>query len=470
MDGIFQFDGNVDAGRAIIVVTPTAILPASRTNKSAWSPADIQSEPAKRKSSGRKAGSDGHDVFDTHIHDAIGEEPGRKAGESGQMGLDTQLISAALNSPARKGSWPRKAIVAVIPNQCMPSAANPIDGNVDAGGHCANDTHANIAPGDFTNAQRSKLLELHAERKTLMAMRIGLTNRAAARVRSLCGFQTMDDTVEYVEGSPEAKAFKAIMDKVAARARGIVSAITDGKVLDDPAYQPSINVVRMANLTAHKLQFGDVDAKTGLIINGEKAFEAEMVRLVKTHPLHLFQKSIAGFGDASLAIILAEAKWPLINYATPSRLWKRLGLGLVQCGDGPWKTQGRPGKSASKEEWIAHGYSPSRRAAVFVMAESMLKHQHRPGGLNSKKTITLRSYIGPYGAVYRHEKAKKLWLVRDCNKRIKAKEPGYDIKSPEHWSRKRAHNHAMRLMSKALILDLWRISHGQEPRHASTAE
>jgi hypothetical protein len=68
---------------------------------------------------------------------------------------------------------------------------------------------------------------------------------------------------------------------------------------------------------------------------------------------------------------MMEATGDLINYASPDKMYKRLGLACHSDGT----AQGRPGSShdnLSKEEkaadWIARGYSKHRRAAAHWVA------------------------------------------------------------------------------------------------------
>ena len=189
------------------------------------------------------------------------------------------------------------------------------------------------------------------------------------------------------------------------------------------------------------LSASPLEAEEGVVVK-------QMEKLVKRHPLHDFAKSVTGLGQLGLAVILSEARYPLTNYTNPAKLWKRLGLGLVQHSDGGWRTQGRPGSSATAEEWKLHGYNPERRAQLFaVVGDPLAKHQNR------------RGRVGPYGKVYRHEKAKALLKAR-----IDAK-AGIPSSDPTAWTRKRAESHAKRVMTKALVRDLWRVAHGLEPRH-----
>lgn len=130
-------------------------------------------------------------------------------------------------------------------------------------------------------------------------------------------------------------------------------------------------------------------------------------------------KSVTGLGELSLARIVGETG-DLSNYATPSRVWKRMGLAVL---DG--NRQGNPGPKASAEQWIRHGYNPQRRSIMFVIAETLLR---------SQSVAAAKGAEAPYRKLYDDAKAKAL-----------AKE----------WNKMRAHRHGQRLVAKKLLLDLW---------------
>lgn len=74
-----------------------------------------------------------------------------------------------------------------------------------------------------------------------------------------------------------------------------------------------------------------------------------------------FGEAIRGFGPASLAVIVGEAG-DLSIYSNPAKLWKRMGVGIV--GD---IRQGGLAKNASKDDWIAHGYSRQKHRGAGHM-------------------------------------------------------------------------------------------------------
>lgn len=94
----------------------------------------------------------------------------------------------------------------------------------------------------------------------------------------------------------------------------------------------------------------------------------EMSALAKQLPAwQTFGVDVRGFGVASLAVIVGEAG-DLANYSSVAKLWKRMGLAVING-----VRQGAPGKGASADEWIAHGYSPVRRSRMWNIGDALIK-------------------------------------------------------------------------------------------------
>lgn len=170
----------------------------------------------------------------------------------------------------------------------------------------------------------------------------------------------------------------------------------------------------------------------------ERTAEKEMVRLARTLPVWPWCEAIRGFGPVSLAIIVAEAG-DLANYADKGRLWKRLGVALV---DGV--RQGGLAKNAPKADWIAHGYSRQRRSRLFNIGDALVKGNKRADGAD-----------GPYRACY---------LARKDYERARAEAAGLRVvpaaripkgREAEFMSEGHVHRRAQRYMEKRLLRDLW---------------
>lgn len=170
--------------------------------------------------------------------------------------------------------------------------------------------------------------------------------------------------------------------------------------------------------------------------------EKRMRNLVETLPIYTFAKGVAGLGEKGLAIIIGETG-DLSGYATKERVWKRLGLAVI---DGE-----RQRKRPNAEEAAIHGYNPKRRAEIWTLGDSMFKHQWAgdkdEDGKDPKKTekpVAAAAHAkGPYGAVYAARKAHTV--------------------NRDGWTPSRRDNDARRIMTKALIEDLWRVWRGLEP-------
>lgn len=141
-----------------------------------------------------------------------------------------------------------------------------------------------------------------------------------------------------------------------------------------------------------------------------------MVATLKRTPLAEFAEQTRGFGEISVAQLLAHVGDPTLQ-KSESSLIKRMG---IACLEG--KAQGRPGKGATADDWIAHGYNPSRRAIMFVIGDNLI-----------------RAGNDRYRAVY------------DRRKAIESARP--DVGSKMH-----AHLRAHRKMESILLRDLYRFA------------
>lgn len=172
--------------------------------------------------------------------------------------------------------------------------------------------------------------------------------------------------------------------------------------------------------------------------------EREMRVTARTLPVYAWAKSVKGFGDLGLAIISGEAGIPIGEYRTISGLWKRMGLAVIN-GE-------RQARKRDKDEAAAHGYSPRRRAEIWTLADSMFRHQWH--GAKEEEGI-VAGPSGPYGEVYAYRRAHTA-------PRIEAT-ADLSFSSPDKWTLARCNNDAKRIMTKALLRDLWVKARGSEP-------
>jgi hypothetical protein len=162
----------------------------------------------------------------------------------------------------------------------------------------------------------------------------------------------------------------------------------------------------------------------------ENQAKLRMGKLARALPVYGWVEKARGFGDVSLAVIVAEAG-DLANYATHSKLWKRMGVAVM--GD---VRQGGLAKNASKDAWIAHGYNRQRRSKLWNIGDALIKAQVRKVRSEDGEDEGERTSIGDYGAAYLSRKAYE--MVRD----------------PE-MSKMHAHRRAQRYAEKKLLRDLW---------------
>ena len=200
--------------------------------------------------------------------------------------------------------------------------------------------------------------------------------------------------------------------------------------------------------------------------------EKDMVALAKTLPCYSYVRTVAGLGDLGLGIIIGETG-NLSDYATKERVWKRLGLAVIN---------GSAQRRAAGAEGIEQGYSPGRRAQVWAQcSDSMFKHQWRgdkdEDGKNPLKSrtpvVTPARAIGPYGEVYGQRKrhvierneqglyAERVAKIVDALKRKGSAIPPENAAG--RLTKMHIHNDATRVMTKALIENLWRVWNGKTP-------
>jgi hypothetical protein len=107
-----------------------------------------------------------------------------------------------------------------------------------------------------------------------------------------------------------------------------------------------------------------------------------------------------------------------------------LGLAVI---DG--NRQGNPGKNATDEDWIKHGYNRQRRSLIWQIGETMIKAQVRKVKDDADEDTSERRAIDRYGEIY-------LW-----RKRIEIDRVG--LTKAEEPNKKHAHDRAQRYMARS---------------------
>lgn len=214
------------------------------------------------------------------------------------------------------------------------------------------------------------------------------------------------------------------------RAGAIRKAVEDGKDVMTEAERTKVSffVPALLSNAAARSSFDDNRA----------AAEKALRKLAMTLPVYAWVKENArGLGELGLAVIVAEAGIPIGEYRTVSGLWKRLGLAVIN-GE-------RQRRVANKEMAVEHGYSPSRRAQIWAQcSDSMFRAQWRGA---DEETGEVAHPIGRYGEVYARRRARTAPRI-DATADL-------PLGDPAKWTKGRCHNDGRRVMTKALLVDLW---------------
>jgi hypothetical protein len=176
---------------------------------------------------------------------------------------------------------------------------------------------------------------------------------------------------------------------------------------------PTPSAADEATIAALYPEFGEAQA---LMRAAREALEKQLRTAAMQLPVYAtFVAPLCGMGALALAIIVGEAG-DIGGYANPAKLWKRMGVGLVQTADGQNIRQRR---AENAELALQMGYDPQRRSALFTIGDSLIKKQN------------------VYRELYLTKKAE--YAAReDCR------------------SQMQAHRRAQRFMEKRLLLELWR--------------
>ncbi len=162
------------------------------------------------------------------------------------------------------------------------------------------------------------------------------------------------------------------------------------------------------------------------LVQGEKANAKQMIAEARRLPVAAWAglPEQRGFGELSLARVVGETG-DLRAYANPAKVWRRLGLApwtFAKGGGEPvtrmgstWRTKG----GLPADEWTQYGYSPRRRSVMYVVGDTLMKGNR----------------TGPYKARYDAVKADKISLG---------------------WTPIHAHKHALLVMTKLLVKQLWK--------------
>lgn len=136
----------------------------------------------------------------------------------------------------------------------------------------------------------------------------------------------------------------------------------------------------------------------------ERTATLDLQRAMRAHPLGPWVKATNGIGEKQAARLLASIGNPA-DRKMPSQLWQF-------CG------HGAPSK---RQRGVKTFWNPTAKMRLHLVAESCMKCR-----------------TSPYRAVY--DEARMDWAARDVSDGHK-------------------HNHALRMVGKAVLLDLWKEAH-----------
>lgn len=174
------------------------------------------------------------------------------------------------------------------------------------------------------------------------------------------------------------------------------------------------------------------------------AYEKEMARLVKSLPIYGWAKAVKGLGEVSLANIIG-ACGDIGTYRSVSCVWKRMGLAV----DGNGNRQGNPGKAATAEDWIAHGYNRRRRSVMWNVGNSLILGMGKFRPVYGEDVDSNEEYTDYQRVFARRARYEAGRLPHKCGSAIKESDKGKDSYTAH------AANRAKRYVEKRMLKDLY---------------
>lgn len=187
------------------------------------------------------------------------------------------------------------------------------------------------------------------------------------------------------------------------------------KIQKNPkAHRVGVYLDDLGLLQAHKM-----------MLDREKGTVKRVVALVKELPILPWVESVSGLGLLSVGRLIGEIGNPC-DYSGPSKIWKRMGLAVIF--DPKTGRSERQRKCKDKALAVIHGYNPTRRAIIFVIADTLLKKKN------------------PYKTLYDERKPYELTKLPVIDPLTGKKDKARKMK---------AHRRAARYAAKRMLLDLW---------------
>lgn len=233
-----------------------------------------------------------------------------------------------------------------------------------------------------------------------MKLRQSVINQIKGYTRSALGFNA----------SADEKARKEIREL----AGKIADAVIDGKPTAD--FDPLVvaNVIAFARPYASALQsqHDEINELT-----------KQMTTIAATLPVAAWVKSVKGFGFGNLALIVGECG-DLGNYSTPAKVWKRMGLAVING-----VAQGKLPKGSPKELWIEHGYNKERRSVAWNLGQCLIKKDNAYRALyDERRVIEDARCETPMAAFRRAQRYVEKRAIRDLW--VRWNKPGSPMPNP----------------------------------------
>lgn len=182
--------------------------------------------------------------------------------------------------------------------------------------------------------------------------------------------EAIDTIVEY---------YRLRQDMIRARTKLILQAQASLRRAFDGDKEMAAKVYAEAAKDPDHMYSGQISpylASLAVLDKQQSEYEKAMVRAMKPLPILKWARGIKGLGDMSLACIIGEASgyrndtgefYSVGDFKSVSALWKRMGLAVLNG-----HRQGNPGKGASADDWIAEGYSRTRRSVMWNVGNSLI--------------------------------------------------------------------------------------------------
>jgi len=245
-----------------------------------------------------------------------------------------------------------------------------------------------------------------------MASRIQMANQLAAEARARVGYYALMPAKERAAAVAQAQALRKGWQKT-------YDSVTDpAQVPADFAYL----YPQFLALTATEAEEARVDKSLAALVRQLPVWSA-------------WGEGVVGFGPGSLGAIVGECG-DLSTYSNPAKLWKRMGVGIVQG-----QAQRRV---ANADLAIAMGYCMRRRVILYAIGANFIR-------LPSCE----------YRRVYDERKRFEIAKAEAAGLKVAPAAKIPKAKAAQYMSDGHIHRRAQRYMEKRLLRDLWRAWTGR---------